>query len=299
VTAGTVLVTGAGGQVGREATELFAAAGWQVVGCDRHRLDVTDRAAVLSAVADVGPDAVVNLAAWNAVDAAEADPDAALAVNAIAVRHLAEASRRAGARLCHVSTDYVFDGTKPGPYDEWDVTNPQSAYGRSKAAGEREAGPDALVVRTSWVCGAQGSNVVTTVLGLAADPSRTLAFVDDQRGCPTMAADLAAAIVMLVGERHTGMFHVTNAGPVSWYEFVQEILVEAGYPPDRVRPISTEEMDPPRPAPRPHNSVLDGAALRLCGLPPLRHHREALRELVGALGEQAVPRNGGHGLQHG
>ncbi|MEJ7582884.1 MAG: dTDP-4-dehydrorhamnose reductase [Acidimicrobiales bacterium] len=279
----TVLVTGAGGQVGREATELFAAAGWRVVACDRKGLDVTARNSVLSTVGEAAPDVVLNLAAWNAVDAAESDPDGALAVNAMAVRHLAEACRRSGARLCHVSTDYVFDGTKAGPYDEWDITNPQSAYGRSKAAGERELGPDALLVRTSWVCGAQGSNAVTTVLGLAADPTRTLAFVDDQRGCPTMAADLAGTLLTLVEGGHTGRFHVTNGGPVSWYEFVQGILSEAGHSPDRVRPITTAEMDPPRPAPRPRNSVLDGAALRLSGLPPLRHHREALAELVADL----------------
>lgn len=280
---GRVLITGAGGQVGSEATVRFDAAGWDVVAFDHRRLDICDRGAVLAAVEANRPRAVVNLAAWNAVDAAEADPDGALAVNAIAVRHLAEASRRTGARLCHVSTDYVFDGKKSSPYKEWDQTNPTSAYGYSKAAGEREAGSDALVVRTSWVCGRQGRNVVSTVLDLAADPARTLAFVEDQRGCPTMAADLADALVDLVGDGHTGLFHVTNAGAVSWYEFVQEILTAAGHSPDRVRPITTAEMDPPRPAPRPANSVLDGAALRLSGLAPLRHHAEALAELVADL----------------
>lgn len=279
----TVLITGAGGQVGTEATRTFDAAGWDVVAHDRSGLDITCRQDVLDAVAAAGPDAVVNLAAWNAVDRAETEVDGAYLVNAIAVRHLAEASRRAGARLCHVSTDYVFDGTKDGPYLEWDHTNPQSAYGRSKEAGEQEVDPDGLVVRTSWVCGAQGSNLVKTVLGLAADPERTLAFVTDQVGCPTMAADLAAALVPLVSEGHSGTFHATNGGPVSWYEFVQEILVAGGHSLDRVRPITTDEMDPPRPAPRPRNSVLDGAALRLSGLPPLRDHREALDELVAAL----------------
>jgi dTDP-4-dehydrorhamnose reductase len=282
----SVLVTGAGGQVGREATSRFEAAGWDVVACDRTRLDVADRDAVLAAVTTVRPHAVVNLAAWNAVDAAESDPEGALRINALAVRHLAEASRRVGARLCHVSTDYVFDGTKDGPYTEWDRTNPLSAYGRSKEAGEREAGPEALVVRTSWVCGAQGSNAVKTVLKLAAEPDRTLAFVTDQVGCPTMAADLAATLVTLVGQGHAGMFHVTNGGPVSWYEFVQAILEAGGHSPDRVRPITTAEMDPPRPAPRPANSVLGDLALRGSGLAPLRHHREALAELVAEIRAQ-------------
>lgn len=290
VTQRTVLITGAGGQVGQEAVELFSRAGWTVVGLDHGRLDITDRAAVLTAVADARADAVVNLAAWNAVDAAESDPDGAFAVNAMAVRHLTEGCRRTGARLCHVSTDYVFDGTKEGAYVEWDRTNPLSAYGRSKEAGEREVGTDALLVRTSWVCGAKGSNAVTTVLKLAADPERGLAFVDDQRGCPTMAADLAATLVELVGEGHTGTFHVTNGGPVSWYEFAREILEVGGHDPDRVRPIATHEMDPPRPAPRPRNSVLDGVALRLSGLPALRHHREALEEMVRELhSRESVP----------
>lgn len=279
----TVLVTGAGGQVGREATVRFEAAGWNVVAHDRAGLDVTDRAAVLAAVAAASPEAVVNLSAWNAVDLAETEVDAAFAVNAMAVRHLVTACRRTGARLCHVSTDYVFDGTKDGAYVEWDRTNPQSAYGRSKEAGEQEAGPDDLVVRTSWVCGFHGANLVKTVLKLAAEPDRQLAFVSDQVGCPTVAGDLAETLVTLVADGHHGTFHATNGGAVSWYEFVQEILGFAGHDTGRVRPITTDELDPPRPAPRPRNSELDGAALRLQGLPPLRHHTEALQELVQAL----------------
>lgn len=283
VNARTAMITGAGGQVGQEATILFREAGWVVEACDRRRLDVTDRTAVLAAVEGLRPDALVNLSAWNAVDAAESDPDGAMAVNAMAVRHLAEACRRTGARLCHVSTDFVFDGEKDAPYVEWDRPNPLSAYGRSKAAGEAELGADALLVRTAWVSGARGRNVVTTVLDLARDPSRELAFVDDQRGCPTMAVDLATTLLRLVSDRHTGCFHITNAGAVSWYEYVREILAEAGHSPDRVRPIATHELDPPRPATRPRNSALDGAALRLSGLPPMRHHLDALRELVGEL----------------
>jgi dTDP-4-dehydrorhamnose reductase len=275
-----VLVTGAGGQVGHEAVALFEQAGWDVTGVDHSGLDIADRVAVRTCIEELRPAAVVNLAAWNAVDAAESDPDGAMAVNGTAVRHLANACRRVGAHLTHVSSDYVFDGTKDGPYDEWDEVNPLSAYGRSKAAGEREAGPDALVVRTSWVCGAHGHNAVKTVLKLAAENDNALRFVTDQQGCPTMAADLAAALVTMVGEGVTGIFHVTNARPVTWYEFVQEILVAGGHPAERVEPILTEQMDPPRPAPRPRNSVLDGKALRLSGLPALRDHGEALDDLV-------------------
>ena len=201
-------------------------------------------------------------------------------LHGLAVRHLSAASRQVGARLCHVSTDYVFDGTKDGAYVEWDHTNPVSAYGRSKEAGEQEVGPDDLLVRTSWVCGRYGKNAVTAVLGLAANPDQRLKFVNDQVGCPTMAADLAATLVTLVTERLTGTFHVTNAGPVSWWEFARDMLRLAGHDPDRVDPITTAELDPPRAAPRPANSVLDGMALRLHGMEPVRHYTEALAELI-------------------
>jgi dTDP-4-dehydrorhamnose reductase len=174
----------------------------------------------------------------------------------------------------------VFDGTKPAPYVEWDEPNPQSVYGRSKLGGEREAGPDATVLRTSWVCGAHGNNMVKTVLRLAADPDRDLAFVDDQRGCPTFATDLAVAVHSLVSARRPGLFHVTNQGAVSWFGFVREILDGAGLDAGRVRPIATGDLDPPRPAPRPANSVLDNAALRLSGLPLLPDHRDGLRRLL-------------------
>jgi dTDP-4-dehydrorhamnose reductase len=178
----------------------------------------------------------------------------------------------------------VFDGTKATPYVEWDAPNPQSVYGRSKLGGERELHPGSTLVRTSWVCGRHGPNMVKTVLRLAAERDE-LAFVDDQRGCPTFAADLAAKILELVVDRRPGLFHVTNQGAVSWFEFAREVLEAAGLDPGRVRPVSTAELTPPRPAPRPANSVLDNAALRLSGLAPLPHHRESLDRLVRRLRE--------------
>jgi dTDP-4-dehydrorhamnose reductase len=155
-------------------------------------------------------------------------------------------------------------------------------YGASKLAGEIEAGPAATVVRTSWVCGAHGNNMVKTVLRLVREQSN-LSFVDDQRGCPTFTSDLAPMVRRLAVERRTGLHHVTNQGAVSWFEFVREIVAETGRDPEMVRPIATADLDPPRPAPRPANSVLDNAALRLAGVPLLRHHREPLRELVAHL----------------
>ena len=280
-----LLVTGAGGQLGHDLVRVAAAAGDDVVGADHATLDVTDRDAVLGAITTWRPDAVVHGAAWTAVDACEDDPERAFATNAVAVRWVAEGCHRVGAHLVHVSTDYVFDGTLDRPYHEWDRPNPRSVYGASKLAGEGEAlalGPDAAVVRTSWLCGAAGSNVVEKVLGAAGRLERPdrLAFVDDQRGCPTFTADLAPVLRRLAVDRRSGMLHVTNQGVVSWYEFAREILAAAGHDPDLVRPISTAELDPPRPAPRPANSALDNAVLRAAGLPLLRDFREPLAELI-------------------
>ena len=279
-----VLVTGAGGQLGRDVVAHCEAMGDEVVPATHAALDVGDRDAVYQAVLSVRPDVVVHAAAWTAVDACEGDPDRAFRVNALGARWVADASRRAGAHLCYLSTDYVFDGTKDGPYVEWDPTGPRSVYGASKLGGEHEVAehaPGACTVRTSWVCGEHGKNMVKTVLGLADRPDAPeLAFVDDQRGCPSFTADLAVAVRSLVASRVPGLFHVTNQGAVSWYEFVRDILSVAGHDAGRVRPIATADLDPPRPAARPANSVLDNAALRLSGFPLLPHYRDSLAQLV-------------------
>jgi dTDP-4-dehydrorhamnose reductase len=278
-----VLLTGAGGQLG---TDLQAAFGAQthheLLAVDRARLDVGDRDAVASLVGAWAPDLVVNAAAWTAVDACEADPDRAWRVNALGPRHLAEAATRAGAHLVHLSTDYVFDGTKPEPYVEWDPPAPLSVYGRSKLGGEREVAagcPGATIVRTSWVCGPHGANILKTILRLA-EGDRPLSFVDDQRGCPTFTDDLAGAVYRLGVARRPGVFHVTNQGATSWYAFARDVLAAAGADPQRVQPIATADLDPPRPAPRPANSVLDNAALRLAGDPLLPDHHEALERTI-------------------
>jgi dTDP-4-dehydrorhamnose reductase len=277
----TVLVTGAGGQVGQELVELL---GPRAVGFGHAELDITDRSAVLEAITATRPNAVIHAAAWTAVDAAEADPERAFAVNESGTRHVAEAADAVGARLCYVSTDFVFDGAKPTPYVETDDPNPLSVYGHSKLAGERAAGPDAIVARTSWVCGRYGTNMVKTILRVAAQQEH-LDFVDDQRGHPTFADGLAAKLVELVDGGHRGIFHVTHQGAVSWYEFARAVLAAAGLDPDRVRPVATSELDPPRPAARPANSVLENAALRAAGLELLEHHEVPLARLVRELGD--------------
>ena len=278
-----ILVTGAGGQLGRELVgHLETSPTHDVVGLARDRLDVADRDAVLGAVGTVRPDAIVHTAAWTAVDACEADPDRALVVNALGSRHVAEGARRFGAHLVALSTDYVFDGTKADPYHEWDEPAPTSAYGRSKLAGEHEvlAGcPGATVARTAWVCGAHGPNMVATVLRLAAERDQ-LAFVDDQRGSPTFTADLAPALVRLCIDRRPGVFHLTNAGAVSWYGSAGGGWVAAGAAPAGGRPAATADLDPPRPAPRPANSVLANTSWAAAGLAPLREFHQPLGELV-------------------
>jgi dTDP-4-dehydrorhamnose reductase len=272
-----VLVTGAGGQIGREVVQAFA--GDDVIAADHATLDVSDREAVLQAITSTTPDTVVHAGAWTAVDACEGDPDRAFRVNAIGSRNIAEAARRVDAWLCYLSTDYVFDGTKPEPYHEWDTPNPVSVYGRSKLGGEREIGPDSTIVRTSWVCGLHGNNMVKAILRLAQEHEK-LTFVDDQRGKPSFADDLAPMIRRLVVDRRPGVFHVTNQGAVSWFEFARTVLEVADLDPGRVRPIPTADLHPPRPAPRPANSVLDNAALRFSGLPLLPDYRQPLERLI-------------------
>jgi dTDP-4-dehydrorhamnose reductase len=258
---------------------VTAFAGDDVIAADHASLDVGDRDSVLQAITSIAPDVVVHAGAWTAVDACEGDPERAFRINTLGTRHVVEAAGRVGAWLCYLSTDYVFDGTKPEPYVEWDSPNPISVYGRSKLGGEREVGSAATIVRTSWVCGLHGNNMVKTILRLAGAHEK-LAFVDDQLGQPSFADDLAPMIRRLVIERRPGLFHVTNQGAVSWFEFARGVLDAAGLDPSRVRPIATADLDPPRPAPRPANSVLDNAALRLGGIPLLSHYREPLERLV-------------------
>jgi dTDP-4-dehydrorhamnose reductase len=277
-----VLVTGGGGQLARDVAERWTAAGDEVIAVTREQLDVADRDLAIGAITSVRPDVVVNCAAWTAVDACEGDPDRAFAVNALAARWIREGCDRSGSHLVQLSTDYVFDGTLDRPYHEWDATNPASVYGASKLGGEREAGPDATIVRTSWVCGEHGNNMVKTVLRLSAERT-SLSFVDDQRGCPSFTTDLADGLRRLAVDRRPGVHHLTNQGAVSWYEFVREIVAAAGRDPEMVEPMATADLDPPRPAPRPANSVLDNAAVRLAGLPLLRDFRAPLEELVARL----------------
>jgi dTDP-4-dehydrorhamnose reductase len=299
-----VLITGALGQLGQELLDVFAADGHHEIvaadvepvidaarsngtvahlgGVDLLATDITDRDAVLAALTSIEPDVVVHPAAFTAVDLCETEVDAAYRVNVLGTRHIAEGARRIDSPVFYVSTDYVFDGTKDSPYLEWDQTNPQSVYGATKLAGERELDPGSTIMRTSWVCGYHGKNMVKTILRLAAE-NDTLTFVDDQRGHPTFAADLARGIKRLVVDRRPGVFHLTNQGAVSWFEFAQAVLEASGQDPERVKPVRTADLQMSYPAPRPANSVLDNAALRLSGVPLLPDFREPLKILVDRL----------------
>ena len=273
-----VLITGANGQLGHELVRATIAAGHEVVATSHETLDITDKTAVEAVITETRPDVVIHAAAWTAVDACESDPEKALLVNGTATKFIADAAHAVGAHVVYISTDYVFDGSKTSAYDEGDATNPQSVYGSSKLAGERALGATDAIVRISWVCGFYGANMVKTILRLAEQPQ--LKFVDDQIGNPTFADDAAAMIVRLAIEKRPGTWHVTNQGEVSWYEFAREILIAGGFDADKVVPIKTHELQPPRPATRPFNSVLNNASLKNAGIALLPDFREPLARLV-------------------
>lgn len=277
------MVTGAGGALGTDLVRALSDD--DVTATTRDDLDVTDAAAVreaLHAWARPGEAAVVlNAAAFTAVDAAETEPDAAgaaWAVNADGPGHLADACAETGARLVHVSTDYVFPGDATRPYEPTDPPGPTGVYARSKFAGEqrvRAVLPHAHhVVRTAWLYGDAGPSFVRTVARLVAERD-TFDVVDDQHGSPTWSGDLARALVAL-GRRDVapGTLHAAGAGVTTWYGLARAVVAECGADPDRVRPCSTDRF--PRPAPRPAYSALSSASWRAAGLTPLPAWREAL-----------------------
>ncbi|MEV6505404.1 dTDP-4-dehydrorhamnose reductase [Streptomyces sp. NPDC051642] len=284
------LVTGAGGMLGHDVLEELARRGEQFVGLDRAALDITDPASVDRAFAEHHPDVVVNCAAYTAVDDAETDEERALRINGEGPRLLARACAASGARLVHVSTDYVFDGeARSTPYPENHATAPRTAYGRTKLAGEQavlEELPGAsAVVRTAWLYGAHGRNFVRTMIELEARRD-TLDVVDDQCGQPTWSADVAKQVVVLGAKlSHRdgphGIFHATSSGEATWFELAREVFRLIGTDPDRVRPTNSEAFV--RPAPRPAYSVLGHDRWKEAGLEPLRDWREALAAALPSL----------------
>jgi dTDP-4-dehydrorhamnose reductase len=281
-----ILVPGGRGQLGHDLAALSPT----VRAVSSAELDVT----TVTAADLAGATAVINCAAYTAVDAAETDESNAFSVNAVGPGLLAETCASVGIPLIHVSTDYVFSGDGTRPYEPSDPVGPKSAYGRTKLEGERrvlEAG--GWVVRTAWVYGAHGSNFVKTMAAL--ESSRpSLSVVDDQVGSPTWSHDLAAGLLELASVLPAQrLLHATGGGETTWFRFAQAIFEELGADPARVRPCTTADF--PRPAPRPAYSVLSGAAWEAAGLRPLPHWRSALSEAFQA--GVVAPRTGAAPLE--
>lgn len=259
-----ILLFGAGGQLGQELVARATFRSVPLQALTRAEIDIADEAAIRGAIARARPSVIVNAAAYTKVDKAESEPDAARRANAIAPALLARAARAADAALVHISTDYVFDGSKTGAYTEADPVSPLGVYGRSKAEGEdavRAALPRHLIVRTSWVYGAYGHNILKTVLRLAAECDE-LRFVADQRGCPTSTHDLAEAILgiaprLAAREPLSGTYHFAGTGATTWHGFVERVVAaQAAFTGRRPRVIPITTADYPTPARRPANSEL-------------------------------------------
>jgi dTDP-4-dehydrorhamnose reductase len=276
-----ILITGAGGMLGRALAAHCRAVGDEVFAHERARLDITSATAARETFARERPEAVFNCAAWTDVDGCELDPARAFLVNAEAVETLAAASRRAGASFVTVSTDYVFGGDREGFYTQRDDPDPQSAYGRAKLAGERRAQAATArctVVRSGWIFGAGGRNFLSRVVELAR-AGRRLSAISDAWGTPTYAPHLAARMRLLAELDLPGVYHVVNAGDgASFHGFAREALRSAGLDAALVDEVSTDSLG--RPAPRPRNSRLRCLLSPALGLPPLPDWRDALGEFV-------------------
>lgn len=283
------LLTGSKGQLARCFRDRLPE-NWELIATDSTSLDITDTEAVRNMVQNFQPDAIVNAAAFTAVDKAEANVGTAFAVNATAVHNLASAARACQARFIHISTDYVFDGTNKTPYKEQDYTNPQSVYGRTKVSGELlalAANPDSVIIRTSWLFSEYGNNFVKTMIRLAGERDN-LSIVHDQTGSPTYAGDLAQAIITLLQQpvAPRGIYHYGGNKSVTWYEFAQAIFQAAQQQdPDfkipQLNAITTDQY--PLPAPRPAYSIMDCQKIENeCGI-KASDWQKALNEIIGKL----------------
>ncbi|WP_066315167.1 dTDP-4-dehydrorhamnose reductase [Bacillus sp. FJAT-29814] len=270
-----VIVTGAAGQLGQDVLLELERKNHQAIGTDRADLDITIEGDVQAFIAEVKPDVILHCAAYTNVDAAEEDEETAYRVNGLGTKNLALAAKQIGAKMLYISTDYVFDGTGTDPYEVDDPTKPLGAYGRTKLAGEefvQELLEQFFIVRTAWVFGAHGHNFVKTMLRLGKERGE-VGVVHDQVGSPTYTVDLAKFMVELMETEKYGIYHATNSGVCSWYEFAVEIFKQAGLN-VKVNPLTTEQF--PRPAERPKYSVLSKKKIEAQGFTPLPNWQDAL-----------------------
>lgn len=273
------IVTGANGQLGQELVKQLQNTQVELFPFTKDELDITDIDKVKKAVHQIQPDVIINAAAYTKVDKAESEKELAFSVNAYGQRNLAAVAEEVGAKVCYISTDYVFDGTASEPYEEHALVNPLGVYGKSKYAGEQltqTLSSKYFIVRTAWVYGEYGPNFVKTMLRLAKEKDE-LGVVCDQIGSPTYTVDLASFLIELVKTEKYGIYHYTNSGTCSWYEFANAIFEEANIN-IKVNPLTTDQY--PTPAKRPNYSVLSHTALKLNGFQSPRHWREALMSFI-------------------
>jgi len=271
-----VVITGANGMLGKDLQRVFA--GNELVALKRDDLDITSLNDSVGIMKRLQPDIVIHLAAYTDVDGSELDPEKAYAVNGLGTRNIAMSCEEVKCPIMYISSDYVFDGARNEPYNEWDATNPVNKYGLSKLMGENFVSTLTnrfYIVRTSWLYGSNGNNFVDTMKKLFTERDE-IDVVDDQRGCPTFTYDLALALKELAG-RGYGTYHITNSSVCSWYEFAVEIASLSGTR-TKIRTTTSDQFN--RPAKRPAFSVLGNTMLKLEGISELRHWKDALKEYM-------------------
>lgn len=286
----SILVTGSDGQLGSEikkASRSFY--GYDFIFTDIRTLDLTDVRRTTDFISEANPDWIINCAAWNQVDKAETEQEAAMLVNSLAVKNIADAVKGSDCRFIHISSDYVYEGNSSVPYDETTEPNPQSAYGRSKLAGEKHAlsHPSSMIIRTSWLYSSFGHNFVKTILRLASE-RESLDVVFDQTGTPTYASDLASAILSIVSgvirnqfAFNAGIYNYSNEGACTWYDFAVEITTEAGLK-CSIRPVLSRNFL--QAARRPSYSVMDKSKIRENYDLSIPHWRSGLKRCMKILG---------------
>lgn len=275
----TVLVTGAKGQLGSDIVLLLKQSGYIVFGMGKSELDITNEDEVNKVVTLIKPDIIVHCAAYTQVDKAEKEPDMAYLINGIGTRNIAIAAERNHTKLVYISSDYVFDGDSTSAYHEFSPVSPVNIYGNSKLAGEmmvRDFHSKFFIVRTSWVFGVNGNNFVKTMLHHSSE-KELLKVVNDQLGCPTYTVDLSKCIIQLIGTNKYGIYHVSNSGSCSWFDFAKEIFKQTKIP-IKLEPCTTDEF--PRSAKRPKFSILDHMSLRINNFEPMPHWKSALTRFL-------------------